>query len=161
MDPLGQFGKNAQDYFELAQQKKEKGFLIDAFFNCDIAESCLTPADKMLKYNNEERILFYQKKWQEQINSKYKFPQPLHNINSVPKVAELRPINNQEGMFPLFSYETKVPIEDTLILEMEFEEVKREIKKIYTDLDFDRKYIYYRAFNPGRYDKYHEFKIEN
>ncbi len=161
LDPLGQFGKNAQDYFEIAQQKEKEGFVIDAFFNIEIAESCLTPADKMLKYNNEERILFYQKTWQEQVNSKYKFPQPLRNISSVPMVAELRPIVNPEGMFPLFSYETKVPVEDTLILEMEFEEVKREIEKIYTELDFNKKYIYYRAFNPGRYDKYHEFKIKN
>ncbi|AXG75042.1 hypothetical protein DVK85_12710 [Flavobacterium arcticum] len=160
LDPLGQFGNNAQDYFDIAQQKEKEGFVIDAFFNVDIAGSCLTPAEKMLKYNNEERILFYQKTWQEQIKSEYKFPQPLRNISSVPMVAELRPINNREGMFPLFSYETKVPVEDTIILEMEFEEVKREIKRIYTGLDFDKKYIYYRAFNPGNYNNYHEFKIE-
>lgn len=160
LDTFGQYGKNAQDYYQLAQQKHEAGFILDAFFYCTVAESSLNPAENKLTYNEEERITFYQKRWQEEVDKEYKFPQPLRNINSVPNVASISPINNPEGMFTVFTYETKVPVADTETLKMEFEEVKREIKRIYTGLDFDKKYIYYRAFNPGRYDNYYEFKEE-
>ncbi|OIQ22076.1 MAG: hypothetical protein BM557_01480 [Flavobacterium sp. MedPE-SWcel] len=158
IDPLGQYNKNAQQYFEIAKKKEKEGYIIDAYINCDIAENCLTPAGEMLKYDNEDKILFYHKTWREQINNEYPFPQHLKAISSSPTVMKFEPVKNREGMFPLFTYDTQIPITDTVLLKMEFEEVKREIRQLYKGLDFNKKYIYYRVYHEDNNRDYHEFK---
>ena len=158
IDPLGQYNKNAKEYFEIAKKNEKEGYIIDAYINCDIAKSCLTPAGDMLKYDNEDRILFYHKKWQEEINNKYQFPQYLDAINSTPIVIGIEPIKNNKGMFPLISYITPIPLQDSALLKMEFEEVKREVILIYTGLDFNKKDIYYRVYNKNNNQDYYQFK---
>ncbi|WP_297334204.1 hypothetical protein [Flavobacterium sp.] len=159
---FGQFGKNADEYYELAKQKEKEGYLIDALFYSDIAVSCLEPAGKMLLYDNHEKMNFYQKQWQTAVNQKYKIPQVVSNVSSNPQIIDLKPVVNTEGMFPMFSYVTPVPLSDKKVLTMEFEDIKREVRKLYPDLDFNAKYIYYRAYNnPSPGAEYQEFKESN
>jgi hypothetical protein len=156
---LGQFGKNAGEYYELAKQKQKEGYLIDALFYSDVAVSCLEPAGKMLVYDDADKMKFYQEEWQNTVSSKYKFPQFVSGVKSNPQIVQLKPVVNTEGMFPMFSYVTPVPLSDKEVLKLEFEDIKREVRKLYPDLDFNAKYIYYRAYNsasPGA--EYHEFK---
>lgn len=161
IDALGQYGKNAQEYYEIAKQKAEKGFFIDAAFNIDMAESFIKPSADMLRYNNEADILKYQKEWHNEVNRNYRFPDTLHTISSKPVIMDLKPVNNKQGMYPMFSYLTQVPIQDTTVLKMELEDIKATVKKSYTGLDFSAKNIYYRAYNNNNYNKYHEFKEVN
>ncbi|MBY8962572.1 hypothetical protein KJK34_07390 [Flavobacterium sp. D11R37] len=156
---LGQFGKNASEYFELAKQKEKEGYLIDALFYSDIAMSCLEPAGKMMVYENIDKMQYYQKEWQNRVSSQYKFPQVVSGVRSNPQIVDLKPVVNTEGMFPMFSYVTPVPLADKKILTMEFEDIKREVRNLYPALDFNAKYIYYRAYNsPSPGADYHEFK---
>lgn len=154
---LGQYDKNAQDYFEIAKQKEKEGFLIDAAFNCDMAASFLEPAGKMLTYNNAERIEFYKNEWHKTLSEKYKFPYTLKNVESQPRVLEIQPIKTPKGVFHKISYQTPISIKEPQYLDMEYEEVRREVKKAFPDIDFSADIIYYRAYNdPNGYNGYYE-----
>lgn len=153
---LGQYDKNAQNYFEIAKQKEKDGFLIDAAFNCDMAASFLEPGGDMLTYDNEERIEFYKNEWRKTLNEKYKFPYALRNVESQPTIIAIEPIKTVDGMFPKISYKTPIHLDNTDILEMELAEIKKEIKKAFPDLNFNTNIIYYRAYNNSGSIPYYE-----
>lgn len=147
IDPFGIYGKNAQEYYELAQKKKEEGYIIDAYNYINVASHCMHPSGDKFKYDNEDRIEFYAKTWKGELNNRYKFPKMLENIRTQPYIISLDPIKNSKGLYPVFNYITKIPASDTVTLKEENELVKAEVRKAYPDLDFNADYIYYRAYN--------------
>lgn len=162
MGTFGIYGKNAEDYFALAQKKKEEGYLIDAFNYINVAADCLEPSGTKLEYDNEERILFYAKAWQQELTQKYKLPNALTAIRTEPQVIVIDPIKNAEGLYPVFKYVTKIPVSDTITLKEEFELIKKEVREQYPDLDFTSKYIYYNAYNDITNPRsFYTFKEEN
>ncbi len=147
MGTFGIFGKNAEEFFQMAKQKKEEGYLIDAFNYVNVAKSCLEPSGNKLKYDNEERILYYFKIWQDELRKKYPMPNTLNNIRTSPQVVLVDPIKNAEGLYPMFKYLTQIPLTDAATLAEENELIKREVRKQYPDIDFSSDYVYYTAYN--------------
>lgn len=141
------YNKNAQDYFALAEKAKENGYLFDAWFYYDAAISLKDPCNKMLKYNNEEKMDFAAKTTREKVGMKYKFPNTMEKIVSRPKILDIAPVKNAKGLYPYISYESVIPVSDTVTLRKEFELLKQEVKKRYTDINYDNNFVYYRAYN--------------
>lgn len=146
---LGINGKTPKELYAEAKEYKDKGFLLDAFFSIDNANDFLEPAGTCLKYNEEKRINFYSDQWLKEVQSAYKLPYILENIKTQPGVLEITVIKNAKGIYPLFKYGTQISVSDTLSLQDEFAEVKKEIKKTFNQVDYNKDFVYYRAYNLG------------
>lgn len=164
---MGQFGKNAAENFAIAKQYKEEGHLVNALFYCDIARGCMDPADNMLKYEDADRMEYYSKQWADELNKKYPMPTFLENVSSTPQIVDIKPVVNPEGIFTMISYRTAVPLSDEEVINMEYNDIKKEMRKVFPDIDFNQKYVYYRAYNPNvdytgpNGEDYREFKEVN
>lgn len=149
---LGIYGKTAHDLFNEAKKYKQSKFPLDAWFYLDAANTFLHPAGKMLAYDQETKMGIYTPIWTNEVNSLYKFPYTLDNIDTQPAIHQITCVKNPEGYYPLISYVTQVSVKDMPALSKEFEQIKNEIKKNYsTAMDFKKPYMYYRAYNllPG------------
>jgi hypothetical protein len=151
---FGVYGKNAQDYFAMAQKAEEDDLIIDAFMYYDTANDFLEPSGKMMKYDNAEKINLYSKHLQNKVALEYRFPHKLDNMSTAPEFISIAPVKNAKGMYPIISYRTVLPIEDTISLKREYEQVKDEAKKLYTGLNFNKDFIYYRAYQATTGENY-------
>lgn len=160
---FGHYKKNAKQYYDIAKQYEEKGFLIDAFQNADLSLISIREAESMLKFDDEKSIELYRTKLAYNINKKYKFPLPLEDIKTRPEILGIEYVLTKEGMFPVINYKTLLPLNDIVKLEDEYKLLKEKAKGIYTDLNFNKKAIEYRACSTlpdekgGTYIKTHEF----
>lgn len=143
----GVYDKNAKDYFTMAEKAKENDHIIDAFMYYNAAENLQSPLGDMIKYEISEDAKKYTKHMRTKVAMKYKFPQKLSNIETQPIVENIAPSKNAKGLHPIITYRTFVAVEDTTGLKKEYEQVKAEVRKIYKGLNFDRDFMYYRAYN--------------
>jgi hypothetical protein len=64
----------------------------------------------------------------------------------------------------MVSYLSDINLQDTVALKTENDMVKKEVNKLFTGINQDKKYVYYGVFNempnPGRTVDHHEFKDE-
>ncbi|MNK06464.1 hypothetical protein D3C87_243630 [compost metagenome] len=160
---FGHYKKTAKQYYDIAKQYEEKGFLLDAFQNADLAMVSIKEAESMLKFDDEKNIGLYRTKLQHKLNTKYKFPLLIEDIKTRPEIIGIEYVLTKEGMFPVLNYKTLLPLNDIVGLEYEYKLVKEKAKGIYTDLDFNKRAIIYRACNSlpdekeGTQTKFHEF----
>lgn len=147
---LTAFGKTAPEYYKMAQESHEKGFEWDAFQQLNIARQLLEPAQKMIKYPNEEKIQSEYERMLNKIEANYSMPFTLNSIASHPSIEQITVVKNTEGIFPIISYTTQVKLNDSISLNNELKDIKTEVKKKYNWINFNQKYIYYRAYNVSR-----------
>ena len=142
------FGKTAPDYYKLAKENYEKLYLIDAVNYIGLSQQCLRPAaNELFKYRKEKDIIEFYEKVMKEINSKFTFPLTLDNIDSKPKIFRIYPEMIDEGFFPMVLYLSEINLKDTTLLRLENEKVKIEVSKLFTGIDKDKKFVFYRAFN--------------
>jgi hypothetical protein len=79
--------------------------------------------------------------------SKYHFPLTLDRIASKPKLLNIYPQMVEEGYFPLVVYKSDINLKDTVSLKAEYEEVKTDVKQMFTGIGKGNKYIFYQAYN--------------
>ncbi len=152
-------GKDAQDYYKMAQQSEKDGYILDAFFASDVARTCLKPAGTLLAYNNADKIEFYTKEWMDECNKQYHFPQALPEAGKDVQVIELTYVKSPEGTHPMFKYIAPTPMGGAEAAEREHMRVRKAIKDFYKGMDFsNKKNIYYRAYNGSIYGDHHDFK---
>ena len=143
---LGLYDKTAQDYFKIAKQYEEKGYLIDAFNNADAAHYFREPSGKMLVYDNIDELPAYVKTLKATLKAKVEFPKTLQRLETAPIILNIAPAKNATEISNMIFYISQVPIKDTTGIRREFAGIKAEMKKVYP-LDFNKRYMYYKVFN--------------
>lgn len=141
------FGKNAPDYFRLAQANYKKGYLIDAVNNMSLSDVLLYPAGAYWQYVEGNEFKKFGDSILQEANAKYKLPLTLENIKSKPKIFKVYQEVIKEGFFPMVSYLTNINLKDTAALRLENNSVRKEVDSIFTGINKDKKYIFYWAFN--------------
>lgn len=143
-------GKNAPQLYRLAKEKKAKGYLIDAVNDLAAAQQCYHP-NPQWEYANEKQMNSFYYNMVMLVNSTYKFPYVIKGVSTQPKIIRINNQNLPDGMFPLVSYISTIPLRDTMALRKENESVKKVIGKVLPGINKDKKYILYAIFNglPG------------
>jgi hypothetical protein len=141
------FGKTSPDYYKIAKDKYEKSYLIDAVNYISIAKLSSKPAGVNFQYRLDKDINEFYEKVMKEVNSKYQFPFTLDNIPGKPKVFRIFPEMINDGFYPMVYYITDINLNDTTALKLENERVKKEVGRLFTGIDQDKKFVYYWAFN--------------
>jgi len=145
---FGNWGKSVNDYYELAKQEDEKGFLINAYTAARNASDLIDRgSDQKLQWNNSKEIIDYAKDLESDINDKYIFPLLLQKIHTKPTVLKIEPRAILNHIVPTINYYTTTNIADTVQLKQEKEAIKYELKNIFKkDINFNAPLVY-RAYN--------------
>lgn len=139
--------KTALDYYNLAKESYSKSYLIDAVNYISLSKQCLRPANEILKYKKEKEISDFYDKIINEANSKFTFPITLENIDTKPKIFRIFPQMTSEGYFPMVYYLSNIDLRDIEALKIENHKVKKEVSRLFTGIDKDKKNIIYWAFN--------------
>ncbi|KGO87625.1 hypothetical protein Q765_05700 [Flavobacterium rivuli WB 3.3-2 = DSM 21788] len=145
---FGNWGKSVNDYYRLAKQDDEKGYLVNAYTLARNASDLIDrDTDKKLKWNNTNEIIEYAKDLEAAIDDKYTFPIALQKIRTKPTLLRIEPRAILNHIVPTVNYYTTTSITDTVQLKREKEAIKRELKSIFKkDINFNAP-IVYRAYN--------------
>lgn len=144
---LSMYGKRAPDYYSMAKTAWDKHYLSDAVNYADLARICLHPGGELFHYKQEKEIEDFALKVHARADSTFRFPLVLENIKSKPALFRIFPEVSREGFFPMVYYKTQIPLENETALRQEYQEVKSETARIYTGIDKDKKYVFYRAYS--------------
>ena len=139
--------KNAIDLYKDAQKKYKKGYLVDAVNTLSLVQSCLYPANNFMQYSLDGKINDFYKSIQTEVRQKYIFPNELKTIESKPKIFNISSKKLYEGDFPLINYITQIPINDTINLRKENNEIHKIIGSIYPGIDKEKHALLYCAWN--------------
>lgn len=140
------FKKTAPDYYKLAKESYNKSYLIDAVNYAGLSRQCLRPANDFFQYQKEKEINEFYDKVMKEVNTKFTFPLTLDNIETKPKVFRIFPEMINEGFFPMVYYLSDIDLKNTTALKIENEEVKKEVGRLFTGIDKDKKFVFYWAF---------------
>jgi hypothetical protein len=140
------FKKTAPNYFKLAKESYNKSYIVDAVNYISLSKQCLMPANDFFHFQKEKEINEFYDKVMKEINSKHTFPMILDNIESKPKIFRIFPQMISEGFFPMVYYLSDIDLKDTIALKIENEKVKKEVGRLFTGIDKDKKFVFYWAF---------------
>lgn len=140
------FKKSAPDYYKLAKESYDKLYLIDAVNYIGLSKQCLRPANNFFQYQKEKDINEFYDKVMKEVHSKFTFPLTLENIDTKPKVFRISPEMINEGFFPMVYYLSDINLKDTTALKIENEKVKKEVSRIFTGINKNKKFVFYWAF---------------
>ena len=139
--------KTAPDYYKLAKKNYDKSYLVDAVNYISLAKSLLRPANDYFQYQKEKDINDFNDKVMKEVNAKFTFPMTLDNVDTKPKIFRIYPeFLKGEGFFPMVAYLSEINLKDTVSLKNENEKIKKEVERLFSGIDKDKKYVLYRAF---------------
>lgn len=147
---LGQYrvnGQTAPELYTQAKKEYDSGYLMDAANNMFLSSRVVKPANNFWQYQNEKEMKELYEKVMTEINSKYKFPMTLDEIDSKPQILSIYPKGTVDGYFPMIEYLTNLDLNDTVSTKMEYETVHSEIVKAFNGIDKNKNYIFYKAFS--------------
>lgn len=139
--------RDAYDWFLLAKNEYEKGYLINAVNNISLAGQILKPAKDIWHYQKEDKIIKFNEKVRKEINSKYTFPLTVEYVETKPQIYRIYPQGMSEGFFPMIEYKTEIELSDTIRLAKENDEIHSKISKLFKGIDKGTKMIFYSASN--------------
>lgn len=139
--------KTAPEYYQLAKDCYEKDYLIDAVNYIGIAKYISRPADKFFQFKKEKNINEFYDKVMVEVQSKFKLPMTLENIETKPTLLRISPEITNDGVYPVVYYLSKIKLKNSKELKAENEQIKKEIGRIFTGIDKDKKYVVYKVFN--------------
>jgi len=145
------FKKNSIDYYKIAKSYYEKHNLLDAYININLSERLLRPVNDIFIFQKENEINSLTALIKTELNTKFPLPFAMDKISTAPKMFGISPEMSDEGFCPLVQYLTDINLKDTTLLKGENEKMKEEIKKLFSGVEKNNKYIFFRAFNklPG------------
>ena len=159
---FGNWGLNSSDYYRMAKQQGEKGFLINAYIYARNASDLIDRGkDVKLQWTQSTEIVDYAKQLESEINDKYTFPLVLSKIHTKPKIIRVEPRAILNHIVPTISYYTTTKLSETTQLEQEKEAIKRELQGVFkTDLNFKAP-IMYRAYDDPEGNGTNYYFIDN
>ena len=141
------FKKIAPDYYKLAKESYSKSHLIDAVNYVGLSKQCLRPAGDFFQYQKEKVINEFYDKVMKEVNSKFAFTLTLDSVDTKPKIFRVFPEMINEGFFPMVYYLSDINLKDTGALKIENAKVKKEVERLFTGIDKDKKFVFYWVFN--------------
>jgi len=145
--PYKVLGKDAVDFYKLAENYLAKGDLIDAGINLRLTQQLCLPAEQIFVYFKFPEMKEFGTKLAQEGEAKISFPLKISQISSTPQVFDLEPVVLKEGVFPSIKYLSTIRLEDTTALRKENDQIKGVIGKIFPGIDRDNKYIFFKAYN--------------
>ena len=139
-------GKDAFDWYQVAKQNYDKGYLIDAVNDLVLANQLLKPANQFWQYQKEKEIQEFGQKVMADININFTFPMTVDYVKTKPQIFNIYPQGMAEGYFPMIRYTTSIDLNDTIKLKKECDEIHSKIGDLYHGIDKNKKMIFYRAF---------------
>ena len=109
---LSLFARNAQDYFEIAQQNYNTNHLVDALFNIEFAKLCSNPATTYGILKSTESINNLYSKITSTFKKNYTFPIVFSQIKSNPKIVKVYPDIYSNNFYTRIDYLTKIKIDN-------------------------------------------------
>jgi hypothetical protein len=144
-------GKTTPDYYNEALDFYHRGLLIDASDMIFIASQLANPAGTYLKYKNEDEMKSFYTKVVNEANTKYHFPIVVDQIKTKPQIFGISPQfigePGHQGIFPFIKYKSDIPLSDTVNLKIENQAIQKVIAGIFNNIDQNKDYILYRAFD--------------
>ena len=134
------------DYFKLAKSCHKSKNTIDAILYSVLASQLMHPFSAYLSYDIQDEADQLRKTINTEAQEKYKFPIPVSSSSSTPAIVKLTPYVINDTAYPMISYTTKIPLDDTTELRQEYEMIKSQMHTILPDLYKDKKAVLYRAF---------------
>lgn len=141
------FKKTAPDYYKLAKESYGQSYLIDAVNYISLSKQCLRPANNTFQYLKEKEINEFYEQLMKEVNTKYTFPMTLENIDTKPKIFRIFPEMINEGFFPMVYYVSEINLKDTTALKIENNKVKKEVGRLFTGIDKNKKFVFYKTAN--------------
>ena len=146
LSPYTTQGKTSPELFKLAQQKYDKGYLIDAVNLMDLAQNFSMPADEW-QYTFSRDMGKFHSKVIDEANDKYHFPYTIDQVKTHPQIIRVYNQKAGDGYVPMVYYLSKVSLKDTMAVKRENAEVQKVIGQVMPGIDKDKKYLMYAAFN--------------
>lgn len=140
-------GQTAPELYSEAKSEYENGYLMDAANSLFLSSRVANPANKFWQYQKEDEMKEFYDKVMTEINSKYKFPMTLEEIDSKPKILTIYPQGTADGYFPMIEYLTNLDLKDTVQTKAEYEKIHSEITNTFNGIEKDKDYIFYKAFS--------------
>ncbi|MXN89692.1 hypothetical protein GR160_00495 [Flavobacterium sp. Sd200] len=154
---LGNWGKTLLDYYNMAKENEQKGYLVNAYtYARNASEHILEDEDLKLKWEKEKHIKLYVGQLADKILSKYSFPLQLKNIKTKPAILSVEPKAIYQNIVPEINYYSTISIFDTIKLKQEKEAIKKELRKSLPELNVDTPMVF-RVFDSpnGNGNTYH------
>lgn len=159
--PYSLAGRHAPAWFAEARRRADKGWIIDAVNHSSLAVQCLQPAGRMLQYDSEAEITDAYSRWMKELSQQYVLPYTLGNIRSNPAVFRIYPEISPEGFYPMVHYLSSISLSDSAAIQLEYQQVRMEVTRLFPGLNQEKEYIFFRAFNhipePGKEAEYVAF----
>jgi len=142
-------GKNALAFHTKAHKAYERGNLVNAFNNADLAVMLLNSEANapLIRFDKEKEILDFRNKLHAEMKANYDLPAVLENIETRPRIFQLSSDLFADDFYPSVSYQTHILFTDSLALYTEYEQLRREAKKMFRGIDQDNAYIIFKASN--------------
>lgn len=140
-------GKNAVEYYNMAENFYEKGHLIDASNALYLCMQCIAPSKLFFQYRKEEEIHAFNKILASAINSEYKLPFTVKQVSSGPKVFNVYPYKVNGKYYPMIRYLTDIKLWNFDELKEENNEIQDVIEEVFPGITKNNDLIYYRAMN--------------
>jgi hypothetical protein len=139
--------KTASDFYDLAKKSYGKAYLVDAVNYISLAKQCLKPAENYLTFTKEKEINTFFDQVMTEVNSKFHLPMILANVPTKPSIFRVLTTQMNEGIFPMVYYATKIDLKDLAALKQENDQVIDEVNKLFTGINKEKKYVFYRAYS--------------
>lgn len=149
--------KNAVQWYEDAKSNYDKGYLIPAMFQLQVASNCIQPAP-FLRYKQEAEIADYAKRLQAELNSEYTFPIQLTSLPSNPTIYRLEPQFAEGKMVSTVSYVTSLPLDNTGNLNEEANLMNPLIQDMFPGIGVEATHIVYRAYSEPPIDPNKQYR---
>lgn len=139
-------GLTSPQFYKLALQQYDKGYLVNAVNFMDLAERSSTPSD-IWRYEQDSAMSAFYSKITIEANDKYKFPFELSQVPSHPKIARVVNQTVDQGTYPEIYYLSHISLKDTTAMRQEYENVREVIGQVMPGIDKENKYLLFAASN--------------
>lgn len=141
------YHKTSIDFYKEALRYDSLGYLVDAANHLFLAQKCLKPANQLWQWLREKDIVELQKSVMEKINTDYKFPLTIEEIETKPQIYNIYPQLLSDSYETMIVYYSQINLKDTVALKKENLEIQKLIGKIFSGIDTEKNYLLYRATN--------------
>jgi hypothetical protein len=140
-------GKDAIDYFNAANEAKDKGHLIHAINRMVIATSLLSPAPSYWNYEQEETITLTHEALINQAMEVYPMPYKVDEVSTQPELFKIMPQRVEDKICAMIKYRSQINLSDTNALKAENQMLQQFIGTKFTGIDQEVPFVFYRVYN--------------
>lgn len=146
-------GKTAIDYYELSKNLIDKGLLIESYIQFELAQKLINPSEGHIRYRKQAELEQFKVDLDDKVRD-LQFPIEISDINTNPSLHSISLVQTDEGLLPVFLYQTSINLNDTIQLKLENNQLHDFIKSAYPS-------IFKTGFSKALYRTANEIKEDN